>query len=71
MPRRNWFSKVTKDGYGLNFYGFTKKGKSSKKMNAKVYRSGSIGAQVPEHGGGGTFWRGSFSSLGQSKRGKK
>ena len=44
MPKRNWFSSAKRDSYGLNFFGWTKKGKPSKKMTAKVYsRKGRAG----------------------------
>lgn len=46
MPRRNWFSSASKDSYGLNFFGWTRSGRKSKKMNAKVYRDGRTGGNI-------------------------
>jgi hypothetical protein len=58
VPRRNWFSSTSKDSHGLNFFGWTPKGRKSKKMKAKVYTSGRAGGDVTKNYGRftDTYW---------------
>lgn len=58
MVRKNWFSGVSRDSSGLNFFGWTKKGNRSKKMVGKIYNKGKIGGvkQKPRRFSDGSLW---------------
>ena len=58
MPRKNWFSGVSRDSAGLNFFGWTKSGNKSKKITAKIYKGGKTGRikQKPRRFSDGSLW---------------
>ncbi len=57
MPRRPKVAGASRDAYGINLFGWTKRGKKSKKMIGKLYKDGRVGGYVSK----------SYGSLGTDK----